>query len=127
MLATDIYNNLNKHKLKHSMLLALPCSTKYTRSLVNILRPRSTKATNSSYCATEPDWAESDWRNSTTVGGSPAGRGLVSFRSVETTHDTSKKLELLRIITKVRYLEHRGSRTSRLYCTAVGVTSNVIT
>jgi hypothetical protein len=44
-------------------------------------------------------------------------RGLFSLRFVETSHDRSKNLELLRIITKLRYPEHRGSRTSRLmYC-----------
>jgi len=38
-----------------------------------------------------------------------------------------KKLELPSVITIFRYPEHRGSPSSRLYCTVVGVTSTFIT
>ena len=64
--------------------------------------------------------AEGEW-------GKPSRQGNLSFRFVDTNNDGSKKLELQRVITKVRYPEHRGSPTSRICCNVVGVTSNAIT
>ena len=79
------------------------------------------------YRATQLGSAEGDLRNIRRGGESRATRDVVSSRFVETTQDRSKKkLILQRVVTKIRYPEHRGSRSSRLYCTGIGFGSSGI-